>query len=58
MTVEKVFAKEQEATKKLEVLVQSTSTGSSMRKSESVPDTVKRLSMKSFRVTPTLIFYR
>ena len=54
MTVEKVFAKEQEATKKLEVLEQSTSTGSSMRKSESVPATLKRLSMKSFLVIPTL----
>jgi len=49
-----VLAKEQLATKNDEVLVQSTSTGSSMRKSESVPETLYLLSMYSFLVTPTV----
>ena len=54
-----MFAKEHEATKKELVRVQSTSAGSSMRKSTmrkstSVPDTLNLESIKSFRVTPTV----
>ena len=52
-----MFAKLQLATKNEDVRVQSTSQGSSIKKSASVPETLYLESRKSFRTTPTLAIY-